>query len=342
MPKRDGSPMTGEDEKRLNLNKSPKEGDTAFPPIGEAAESNSSELPGLITGGKNESGKGNELVTSPTKAELTDNIKRLTKELDDLRVEIRDNQHIKRLTKEMCEVKTEVCDSLNIISKKVGEFMITQSATIQATNFQCDFLEEVHDRHIDSELRATTTDKKVEVIAQQVKANTTKIEQVHQEVRQNTKDIKYRNLVLNGIPENKDEVTLDVAVKFLKNIDPNLNKNVINTAYRMGKGDSAKNKNKNRILVVKFKNGEVKRELMRKKAAMKNKKALDKVFYNDDLHEKTRKVVQEMREIVSFAKKNGYEDAKVSGQKLHVGGKTYGENELFLFPEKLCLNNINT
>lgn len=328
--------MSGEDEKRLNTNKSPKSGSTTGSTTMEGTELAPPSTMRKEDGPANE----NKPSDSPTKADLVDDILRLTRELNDLKVELRDNPQVKKLSEEMNDMKSEVRDSLLIVSKKVGDFMITQSATIQATNFQCDFLEEVNDRCIDNELRTTTIDKKVEKIDQKVKGNTAHIESVHQEVRQNTQEIKARNLVLNGIPEDKDEVVLDVAVKFLKNIDPAFNKNSIETAYRMGKGNDIKSKG--RVLIVKFKSGEVKRELMRKKAALKNKKALGKVFYNDDLHEKTRKSLQEMREIAAFAKKNGYEDAKVTGQKLFVGGKTYTENELTLLPEKLCLKNIKT
>lgn len=146
--------------------------------------------------------------------------------------------------------------------------------------------------------------------------------------------------MLNGIPEKKDEIVLDVAVKYLKNIDSAFNKNAIECAYTMGKNEL--DRKGNRVMVVRFKNVDVKRELLKKKAAMKNKKLLGKVFYNDDLPDHTRKIIQEMREIASYAKKIGFEDAKVSGQKLFVGGKSYSEDELFLLPERIRLENIKT
>lgn len=81
---------------------------------------------------------------------------------------------------------------------------------------------------------------------------------------------------------------------------------------------------------------------MRKKAALKSKKQLGKVFCNDDLPEATRKVIQEMRDIASYAIKIGYSDAKVSGNKLFVNGKTYYENDLATLPDNLKLENVKT
>lgn len=135
-----------------------------------------------------------------------------------------------------------------MVSKKLCEFSVTQSASIQATNFQSDVLEEVDDRCIDSELKTTTTDRRVDFLEQEVKGNSTRMDNIHREVRQNTQEIKCRNLILNSIPEKKDEITVDVAMKYLKNIDSTFNKNAIESAYRMGKGDL--DRKGNRIMVL--------------------------------------------------------------------------------------------
>lgn len=108
----------------------------------------------------------------------------------------------------------------------------------------------------------------------------------------------------------------------------------------MGKKENRKGSN--RILVVKFKSGERKQEIMKKKTAMKSKKQLGNVFCNDDLPEATRKIIQDMRDIATYANKIGYTDAKVSGNKLTVDGKTYQENELVFLPDNLGLKNVKT
>lgn len=302
MPKRTGSPMASEESKKTDVKESPKSG--SVPPLSVVNENLNPDLP----------------ATSPTKAELMEDLAKLKIHVNNLQTEFR--------------------DGLLMVSKKPGEFTVTQSAAIQATNFQSDFLEEVNDRCIDSDLRTTTTDRKVDFLEQEVKSNTTCMNNIHREVRQNTQDIKCRNLILNGIPEKKDEIVLDVAMKYLKNIDPAFNKNAIESAYRMGKSDL--DRKGNRIMVIRFKIVDVKKELLKKKSAMKNKRSLGKVFYNDDLPDQTPKTIQEMREIAAYAKKISFDDAKVSGQRLYVDGKSYTEEELYLLPERIRLEKIKT
>lgn len=247
------------------------------------------------------------------------------------------------MKKSMELMKEEFRDSINAMTKKIGEVIITQNATTQATNFQADFLEEVNEKCIDQQLQQINTERKLEVMSQAIVGNESNIQSARQEIRQVSQDVKDRNLVLNGIPESSDEVAIDVCLKFLKNIDPSLKQTEIETAYRMGKmGKKENKKSSHRILLVKFKVGERKQEVMRKKAALKNKKQLGKVFCNDDLPEATRKVIQDMRDIASYAIKVGYTDAKVSGSKLFVNGKTYYENDLVTLPDKLKLENVKT
>lgn len=244
------------------------------------------------------------------------------------------------MKKKMELMEEEFRDSIKAMTKKIGEVIITQNATTQATNFQADFLEEVNEKCIDQQLQHTKTERKMEVMSQAITGNESNIQTARQEIRQVAQDIKDRNLVLNGLPETNDEIALDVCLKFLKNIDPSLKKEEIESAYRMGKKEDRKGSN--RILLVKFKVGERKQEVMRKKAALKNKKQLGKIFCNDDLPEATRKVLQDMRDIASYAKKIGYTDAKVSGNKLIVNGKSYYENDLVTLPDNLRLENVKT
>lgn len=197
-------------------------------------------------------------------------------------------QDITELKKNMEDMKIEFRESLDSMSRKLGEVVITQNATTQATNFQSDFLEEVNEKCVDQQLKTTKNERKMEVMAQAITGNETNIAAARQEIRQVSQDVKERNLILNGIPESVIEVPLNTAIKFLKNIDPTITSNELEKAYRMGKQESKKGSI--RVLLVKFKIGDHKQEIMRKKAAMKNKKQLGKVYCNDDLPEGSRKV----------------------------------------------------
>lgn len=244
------------------------------------------------------------------------------------------------LKRSMELMKEEFRDSINSMTQKIGEVVITQNATTQATNFQADFLEEVNEKCADQQLRHTKIERKMEVMSQAITGNESNIQSARQEIRQVAQDVKDRNLILNGLPENTDEVAIDVGLKFLKNIDPTIKEDDIETAYRMGKKENKKGST--RILMVKFKFGERKQVVMRKKAALKSKKQLGKVYCNDDLPETTRRVIQDMRDIAAYATKIGYTDAKVSGCKLTVNGKTYYEHDLVTLPDNLKLENVKT
>lgn len=244
------------------------------------------------------------------------------------------------LKRNMEEMKNEIQQSLDALSRMLGEVVITQNATTQATNFQSDFLEEVNEKCVDLQLKATKCERKMDMMSQSITGNETNIASARREIRQNTQDIKERNLVLNGIPELQNEVPLEAAIKFLKNVDDTVCKNDFETAYRMGRNTSKKGAS--RVLLVKFKFADRKQEFMKKKAAMKSKKKLGKVYCNDDLPEATRKVLQDMRDIASYALKIGYKEAKVSGNKLVIEGKVYHENELSTLPDNIKLENVKT
>lgn len=162
------------------------------------------------------------------------------------------------MKRDMERMREEFRDSINAMTKKIGEVVITQNVTTQATNFQADFLEEVNEKCINQQLQQTKTDRKLEVMTQSITGNESNIQVARQEIRQVAQDVKDRNLFLNGLSESNDEVALDVCLKFLKNIDPTLKKEEIESAYRMGKKENKKGFH--RVLLVKFKVGERKQK----------------------------------------------------------------------------------
>lgn len=191
-------------------------------------------------------------------------------------------QDITELRKNMDDMKAKFCESMDAMTKKIGEVVITQNATTQATNFQSDCLEEVNEKCVDQQLKTTKIDRK---LAQTITGNETSIATARMEIRQVAQDVKERNLILNGIQETNEEQPMKVAIGFLKNIDPTITEQDLETAYRMGKKGSKKGEH--RVLLVKFKFGERKKVIMRKKAALKNKKKLGKIYCNDDLPDTT-------------------------------------------------------
>lgn len=64
-------------------------------------------------------------------------------------------QDLSDLKRNMELMQEEFRDSINSMTKKIGEVVITQNATTQATNFQADFLEEVNEKCAEQQLRHT-------------------------------------------------------------------------------------------------------------------------------------------------------------------------------------------
>lgn len=149
-------------------------------------------------------------------------------------------------------------------------------------------------------------------------------------------------MIVNGIAEGKDENCKEAAVKFFRNLVPNYQSEKILLAYRVGKG--SKDGEVNWTMFVKFRDIEAKQEIMKRKSVLHKNKALGlgKVFCNDNLPEEIRLKRQEMREIAKYAVSIGYRDTRVTGDKLWFGGKSYTEDELYLLPKALQMENVRT
>lgn len=78
------------------------------------------------------------------------------------------------------------------------------------------------------------------------------------------------------------------------------------------------------------------------KSALKDRKDLNKVFCNDDLTDKNRKIRQKIRLIAKFASAQGYKDVKAKGNKLILDGRSFNEKELTLLPSGLRIENVVT
>lgn len=248
-----------------------------------------------------------------------------------------DVRRLKSIAKSQCD---EIREGITAITNKLGEMFIAHSATATSANFYGDFIEQISAKLTDAELREKARDKRMDTLELQNQKTLAKCIGIEKEVGENTQARKSCNLVLNGVPEKDGENCIATATSYIKHIDPNFIENHIVNAYRLGrKGGSA---GKYRTLLVKFKDSAMKDEIVRKKTVLKNRKDLAKFHCNDDLAPSVRKARQEMREIVRYATKNGYPDARTTGNKLYIGDKTYYEDELYMLPAELQMSNIKT
>lgn len=219
---------------------------------------------------------------------------------------------------------------------------MSQTEAVDSLQFHGGFMETISTRLLGLEERERKREEKLTNLNSELISTKEELRSVKAEVKQNTKEIKGNNMIINGLKEPVNENCKDTAVDFLKKLVPEVKANDLSNAYRMGKtgGDGEVN----RALFIKFHDGDMKTKVMKKKSHLYKNKNLDlkSVFCNDDLSEDCRVVRQEMREIARFARGNGYTDAKVSGDKLHIQGRTYADDELHLLPHSLKLESIRT
>lgn len=240
------------------------------------------------------------------------------------------------------QLRSTVKSDISAVSQKLGEIYVSQMEAVDAVQFHGGFLETISTRLLNMEDREREREKKIADLNKKLITTQEELSTVKAAVKENTKEIKGNNMIVNGLKELANKNCKDTAVDFLKKLVPDIKAEHLSNAYRMGKttGDGEVN----RALYIKFHDGDMKARVMKQKAQLyKNKNlGLKSVFCNDDLDEEARLVRQEMREIARFARGAGYTDVKVSGDKLHVQGKVYADDELHLLPRDIQLASIRT
>lgn len=241
----------------------------------------------------------------------------------------------KEFAEAMKKVGDELRDEIAMVSKKIGEICVSHGSVVNSLQFHSDYLESLNNKMSNIDLGAQIRDGRMDKIEHGIREQKTKLTYVNREVQDYGREVKAKNIVINGLSEKKGENTVKVAATFLKNFATSIDAKDIENAYRMGAPGEAK-----RSILVKFKTMDTKKEVMAKKSSLKDKKNLKKVYCNEDLTENTRKTRQTMREIGRFAVKSGYKNVKVTGSKIIIDGVTYYDRDLLLLPKELHIENI--
>lgn len=237
------------------------------------------------------------------------------------------------LRQEVGELKEEIA----IVSRKIGEMCLSHGSTLSSLQFHSDYLETLSNKVANLNLDETNRDRRMDKIEQNARQQGNKMMQIDRDVQGLSRDMKTKNIVVNGLSEKKGENPMKIAVKFLKNISKTVSASDIESAYRLGNPGEMK-----RPLLVKFKSIETRNMIMQNKASLKKTKNLKKIFCNEDLPDPARKTRQIMREIGRYATKLGYENVRVTGNKIQIGDRTYHERDLALLPPELHIGNIKT
>lgn len=224
---------------------------------------------------------------------------------------------------------------------KVSEVFATQVEVIDAVDFNSedilDIREEVRE-HSDAISQNSKQNREIMKILRKVNERLDKIERKQLEL---SAEVRAKGIVINGLTETTSDTPIVQAFNFLKNIDDSLKQEEIDVAYRVGVTDNKSEEQSARSLVVIFYGHSKKRDIMNLKTNLKKHVDYHKVFVNDDLPTEMRQHRDEMREISNYAKENGY-NSKVSGNKLHVNGRTFQHHELNLLPKDILLEKIRT
>lgn len=229
-------------------------------------------------------------------------------------------------------------ESVGAVSGKMGELYISHAATIASVNFQNDLVETLNSKMNNLAERERARDNKIEELTFELLETKATLRNVQKETRENTQEIKSKNLVINGIAEQKDENVIQTAVKFIRNVDPHFSSEKIENAYRLGQNTGRGE----RGILIKFKDPKVKQDIMRKKSVLKAKKECNKIYCNDDMPEDVRKHRQKLRIIAKHANSLGYQYTRVKGNGIWHEGVLYRESELSLLPSYLKMENIRT
>lgn len=228
-------------------------------------------------------------------------------------------------------------DEIEAVTNKIGQMCLSHGSVITSIQFHTDYLESLSKKVANIELESKQRDIRIDRGEQKLKQQGNKLIMIDRTVQDLSKETKSKNIVINGLNERKGENACKIAVKFLKHITKGVSASDIENAYRLGTPGENK-----RPLLVKFKSTETKKNIIQKKASLKNVKGLKKVFCNEDLPESARQLRQNLREIGKYAVKIGYEGVKVSGNKIQINDKVYHERDLTLLPKELHLHNIKT
>lgn len=107
------------------------------------------------------------------------------------------------------------------------------------------------------------------------------LRQYRKETSSNTMDLKSKNLVLNGITEKPNESCRQTVTSFIKNILLSFTADKIENMYHLGQAS----KDGKRSILEKFKDPDVKQEIIKKQNSLKYSKQFRSVYCNENLPE---------------------------------------------------------
>lgn len=206
-------------------------------------------------------------------------MKRGTEDLSDLENNKKHNSEdlegrdeVAELRQELEKLRVEVRNSTMSMSKKIGEMFVTQAGLVKSTNFHGNYFETITRKFEDLDTKNKNRDKKLRLAEVKQRKIDYKLRRVESDVQEIIVDQKDRNILVNGLYETKGENVKQVATNFLKQLYANLTDANVETAYRLGEAEGSGKQKRARPMMIKLKDLAIKKEIMRKKATLKDQK----------------------------------------------------------------------
>lgn len=229
------------------------------------------------------------------------------------------------------------------VAHQLWEVFNSQTEVIEAVDFNSEDI-----RDLKREVRENVdTIKKNEAEYNELKHMINRIDERLDAIEKKQSDlygeVKAKSVVINELPENRDEDLRITTSNFLKAINGNLSDSYLDSCYRVGVKDNSTDASERqpRSIIVTFFSLEKKKALMIAKNNLKNHLTYSRVYVNDDLPPETRQLREDIRQIPKYAEEKGY-TSKTSGSKLIVDGVGYDPSELELLPNDILPERVKT
>ena len=189
----------------------------------------------------------------------------------------------------------------------------------------------------DMEKRLTTLSDELEETRKKCHDNETTIDRLTTSDRERMEEKKRSNLVIDGIPEDRDEPVIATVTRMLVDIGVNIQSIQIVTAFRVGT-ISKVNKARPRSIILKLSSPSRKFEVYKSVKNLKGGDTWKRVFISDDLPREIADQRKELRCLAATARDRGHR-ATVRGAALVINDIRCTYQDLDDLPEGITMEN---
>lgn len=143
--------------------------------------------------------------------------------------ETADTKFGEKLQSEIDKICNELMDGIGSLTSKMGELYFTNQQTVASLNYQGSNIGGINEDIADLKDQLDEKDEEIRDLRGQLREALSKIEEAQKDIGEVKTDIRNKNMVINGLPEVNNENCKLTVLKFLKNIDPSMKPEHIET-----------------------------------------------------------------------------------------------------------------